>query len=334
MTNTKQKKQTPPPIVFIAIGLGTIFGLWQLSKIIPNLPNINISPTVASSSNKLELMSAVPNVPAGTFRYGGSTSWATGRKEVDPAIGFADSKFKLVYVNPTSGEPSTAKGIEMLLDGKIDFVQSSKGIPDELKQQAAQKGIKLEEIPIAIDAIAVAVHPSLNIPGLTLDRLESIRSGKIINWRDLGGPDLPINIYAKREDTVNGAKFIKIDNSTDAFRKVSIDPAGIHWGASGTLTVAQCGIKTLPIGTNADRLIPPYQLPAIDPANCSAQKHNQLNPDVFQSGAYPLLRKLSIVIIADGGSREQAGKAYANMLLTTQGQNLLRQAGYLNLDRS
>jgi phosphate transport system substrate-binding protein len=308
-----------PPIGFIAIGLVTVIGISQLSKIISHQSS-QIAPKIS------ELMTSIQYVPAGTFRYGGSTTWATGRKEVDTGIKLSFRDFKLVYVNPDSGNPSTSKGIEMLLDGKLDFVQASKDIPDDLRKQAEIRGIKLKQLPIAIDAIAVAVHPSLNIAGLTLDRLDQIRSGKITNWREVGGQNLPIHIYASDADEINGAAFTKIVNSTDAFRKVASDPAGIHFGSSGTLTVAQCGI-----GTDIDRLVAPYQLPAIAPKDCSTQKHNQLNPDVFQSGAYPLLRKLSVVIIEDGTSRQQAGEAYANMLLSTQGQKLLRQAGYLNI---
>jgi phosphate transport system substrate-binding protein len=313
-----------PPIGFIAIGLVAVVGISQLSKII--FPQSSqVSPKIS------ELMSSIQHVPAGTFRYGGSTTWATGRKEVDAGIKLSFRDFKLLYVNPDSGNPSTSKGIEMLLDGKLDFVQASKDIPEDLRKQAETRGIKLKQLPIAIDGIAVAVNPSLNIPGLTLDRLDLIRSGKITNWREVGGQDLPIHIYASNADEINGAAFTKIVNSTDAFRKVASDPAGIHFGSSGTLTIAQCGIKTLAIGTDIDRLVAPYQLPAIAPKDCSTQKHNQLNPDVFQSGAYPLLRKLSVVIIEDGTSRQQAGEAYANMLLSTQGQKLLRQAGYLNI---
>jgi phosphate transport system substrate-binding protein len=335
MTNTNQNKNSPPPIVFLTIGLGVIFGLWQLKGM---LPSSQTTPGISNpSSDSLTLISSVANVPAGTYRYGGSTSWATARKEVDAAIRFSFPKFKLEYVNPASGNPSTSKGIEMLLDGKLDFVQSSKGIPADVQQQAAQKGIKLTEIPISIDAIAVAVHPSLNIPGLTVEQLEAIQSGKITNWKELNGADLPIRIYAGSAEELNGAAFSKTVNSTDAFRKVASDPAGIHFGSSGTLTVAQCGVKTLAMGMSLDapgerafrqRLVAPYQQPAITPANCSAQKHNQINPDLIKSG-YPLLRKLSVVILADGGVRQQAGEAYANMLRVDQGQNLMKQAGYL-----
>ena len=328
MTNTNQKKNIPP-IVPIAIGLGMILGMWQLKGV---WQSSQLTPQSSKSEVSPELISSVPNVPAGTFGYGGSTTWATGRKEVDGAIRFSFPKFKLEYIHPASGNSSTSRGIELLLQGKLDFVQSSKGIPADLQQQATQKGIKLTEVPIVNDMLAVAVHPSLNIPGLTVGQLQGIQSGKVNNWRELGGADVPIHIYASSAEELSGAgvPFTKIANSTDAFGKVASDPAGIHFGSSGTLTVAQCGVKTLPIGMSLDRLVMPYQLPIVAPADCSTQRHNQINPDLLKQG-YSLLRKLSVVIVADGGVRQQAGEAYAKMLLTTQGQALMRQAGYLNL---
>ena len=48
------------------------------------------------------------------------------------------------------------------------FAQSSRSIKPEEYQAAQQRGFSLKEIPVAIDAIAIAVHPSLNLPGLCL----------------------------------------------------------------------------------------------------------------------------------------------------------------------
>jgi len=46
--------------------------------------------------------------------------------------------------------------------------------------------------PIAIDGLAVAVNPNLNISGLTIDQLKSIYTGKTTNWKQLGGPNVTI----------------------------------------------------------------------------------------------------------------------------------------------
>jgi phosphate transport system substrate-binding protein len=275
-------------------------------------------------------MSSAKDIPTGTFRYGGSTSWAPIRTEIDAVMRFSTPNFKLNYVHP-NGSSSSEKGIEMLLAGQLDFTQSSKGIPAESQKLAAKKGIKIKEIPIAIDAMTVVVHPSLKLSGITLEQIHEITTGKIKNWRVIGGADLPIHVYSLNGEELSGVSFIPIKNSTDAFQKVSIDPSAIHLGASSTLAVPQCQIKTLPIGTGNGKFVAPYQLPAISPADCSSQNHNQVNPTVFQTAAYPLLRKLSVIVVENDSLKQRAGEAYARMLQTAQGQTLIKKAGYLNL---
>jgi phosphate transport system substrate-binding protein len=326
MSNQSPAKKSLPPIVFILVGL-------SLTGLCLGLPRFFPRPDPGQSQSERPATNAkiadVPNVPAGNFRYGGSTSWAVIRQDIDVGIHFSFPQFQLAYVSPEFGTASSEVGLKMLLDGKLDFVQSSKGIPAEIAESAKQRGIKLQEIAIAIDAVALAVHPSLNLPGLTMPQLEAIRSRQITNWRDVGGPDLVIQIYAKDGQTLTGAAFTAISTSTEAFRQVSRDPGGLTWG-SATLTVRQCGIKTLPLGTAANDLIALYAQPEIPIADCSSQKHNQVNAKVIKQGNYPWIRRLSIVVIADGSDRQQAGLAYANMLLTTQGKTLLQEAGYLS----
>ena len=317
-----------PPIFFVTVFGLILFGIW---KVLPIFTHSSEKPIVADRTlDPAELMSSAKDIPTGTFRYGGSTSWAPIRSEIDTVMRFGIPNFKLTYIHPNGGS-SSEKGIEMLLAGQLDFAQSSKGIPAELQKIATTKGIKIKEIPIAIDAMTVVVHPSLKLPGITLEQLQEITTGKIKNWRVIGGADLPIHIYSLNGEELNGAPFIPIKNSTDAFQKVSIDPSAIHLGASSTLAVPQCQIKTLPIGTGNGQFVAPYRLPAIDSADCSSRNHNQVNPTVFQTAAYPLLRKLSVIIVEDGSLKQRSGEAYARMLKTAQGQILIKKAGYLNL---
>jgi phosphate transport system substrate-binding protein len=320
MFKSYSKKINPPPIVFVFIGIAIFIGVF---KFYPK--------TKLFSSSKLNhnLIGSVRNVPSGTFRYSGSTSWAELRKGMHPIIELIFPNFNLQYINPESGDPSSGKGIEMLLDGKIDFVQSSKGITDTLLLKAQQKGIKLKEIPIAVSGFAIAVHPNLDIPGLTMEEYQKIIKGEIKNWKELGGPNLEIHIYRKDEKFLDRASFFSVKNATEAFRKISQDLGGLHV-ASVALAVPQCGIKVLPIGLDATHLVAPYKEPLIPTSKCSAQNRNQVNVDALQTKAYPLLRDLSVVMIADGGRQQQLGEAYAQILLSAQGQELIRRFGYLN----
>jgi phosphate transport system substrate-binding protein len=52
-----------------------------------------------------------------------------------------------------------------------------------------------------------------------------------------------------------------------------------------------------------------------------------VNTEVIQSGKYPLTRRLVVVVKQDGQIDQQAGEAYAHLLLTTQGQELIEKAG-------
>ena len=78
----------------------------------------------------------------------------------------------------------------MLLNNQLAFDHAVK---DKEYQQAQQRGFKLEEIPVAIDGIAIAVNPNLNIPGLTLSQLKDIYTGKIAG--NLARVGEKINIY-------------------------------------------------------------------------------------------------------------------------------------------
>ncbi|MFL0801346.1 MAG: substrate-binding domain-containing protein [Agarilytica sp.] len=50
---------------------------------------------------------------------------------------------------------------------------------------------------VAIDGLAVIVHPSNPLNALNKSEVARIFSGEFINWRELGGPDLPIRLYAR-----------------------------------------------------------------------------------------------------------------------------------------
>jgi len=56
-----------------------------------------------------------------------------------------------------------------------------------------------------------------------------------------------------------------------------------------------------------------------------------VNKSAFANGAYPLTRRLFVVIKRDGRLDEQAGVAYTNMILSDQGQELVEKAGFVPL---
>ncbi|MBD2089563.1 hypothetical protein H6F67_06820 [Microcoleus sp. FACHB-1515] len=86
-------------------------------------------------------------------------------------------------------------------------------------------------------------------------------------------------------------------------------------------------MKSLAIGRQSGQFVAPYQGQIFLSPQCPGQR-TQLDLDALRDN-YPLTRRLFVIVKQNGQSDQQAGEAYANLLLTRQGQDLLRQAGFV-----
>jgi phosphate transport system substrate-binding protein len=292
---------------------------------VPNQPESN---SQANSEKSAETFASVQNVPKRVFNYGGSTTWAPIRRDVDAAIQTVYPQFRLRYTQPSSGTVSSGTGIRMLLDNQLSFAQSSSPLKTKDYGEAKQRGFELKEIPVAIDAFAVVVHPTLNIPGLSVEQLDRIFEGKITNWQEVGGADLKIRPY--RKGTPEPGSYMQfVPTTTEAVRRVEKEPGAI-FQASASLLVTQCTVKMLPLIISSSKFITPYKLPLASGTDCRT-KGNQLNKEAFLSGEYPITRRLFVVTKQNNSLDRQGGETYANLMLTEQGQALIEKAGFVRI---
>ncbi len=345
------KNETLKLFLAILVTIGLIFGgLWFLLERWAQINGTNRVPVANQPLNENpgnrigdQNKCNVSSIPTGTFNYGGSTTWAPIRKDVDPVLENICPQFILRYIQPVAGKPGSGTGIQMLLDNQLSFSQSSRSVKAEENATAQQKGFSLKEIPVAIDGIAIAVNPTLNIPGLTIAQLKAIYLGKITNWQEVGGPNLPITPYSRTKEaggTVDffvenvlekasfGTNVSYVDTTTEALRKVASGPGGIYY-ASAPEVVPQCLIKSLPLRRN-DQFVPPYQEPRVPASECPG-KRNQLNAQALRTGSYPITRNLFVIVKQNGQADQQAGEAYANWLLTQESQELIEKAGFVRI---
>lgn len=344
-----QKNETLSLFLAAVITIGLIFGgLWFFME-----RWVQISGTVSkplatgNTSNPINQFFGkcnVPNLPEGTFNYGGSTTWAPIRKDADSILQSLCPQFILRYTQPPSDKPGSGTGIRMLIDNQLAFSQSSRSVKAEENAEARQKEFSLKEIPVGIDGIAIAVNHNLNITGLTVAQLKDIYTGKITNWQEVGGTNLPITAYSRSKEAGGTVEFFVenvlnkenfgvnvsyIGTTTEALRKVGASPGGIYY-ASAPEIVPQCMIKSLPLGRTNSRFVPPYQDPFVSSSECPS-KRNQLNIQAFRSGDYAITRNLFVIVKQNGQTDQQAGEAYANWLLTPQGQELIKKAGFVRI---
>ena len=291
-----------------------------------------------------ETFAQVRNIPTGLFNYGGSPAWAPIRLQIDSAIQAERLEFQLRYVEPTQAPTGSESGIQMLLTDQLTLAQTARPLLDKEYRQADQRGFKLKQIPIAIDGIAVAVNPELAIPGLTLDQLQAIYSGEITNWLAVGGPDLAITPYSRPIEAGGAVEFFSqeilagqefgqtvnfVATTTQALRQLGETFGGIYYASASTV-VPQCSISPLPLARKPGEFIAPFQEPGVASEDCPHQR-NQVNTEAFRTGQYPLTRYLYVVVKENGQIEEQAGKAYAEFLLTDQGQEAIARTGFVRI---
>ncbi len=106
-----------------------------------------------------------------------------------------NKKHPNVNVAVTGGGSGT--GIAALISGTCDIAECSRVMePKEIKQ-AQGKGIMPHEEIVALDGIAVVVHPRNPVKNLTMDQLRDVFMGNINNWKDFGGDKKQIVILSR-----------------------------------------------------------------------------------------------------------------------------------------
>lgn len=315
----------------LLIGAGYLIGSnrWssQTSSSTPIPSSVRPSPKAEYSS-----MKEVPNVPAGLFHYAGAVTFASLHAQtMRNAISQAYPDFRLSYKEPTRSKPGSTAGIDMLLNAEISFAQSARPLEDEEYRRAKVRNLVLEQIPVAIDGVAFYVHPGLPVSGLSIDQLQSIFLGKVMNWKQVGGPNLPIvpfSLDPKLVSMINlllgsdkdkglGRNVQIVRDVTSAVRKVASTPGAIGYASASEVSRQQT-IRPL----NLARTGSTQYVKAV-------LGKNLVNAEAFQDGSYPLTRRLFVVIRHDGTLDELAGEAYSNLLLSNEGQKIIEKSGFV-----
>ncbi|MFH1562996.1 MAG: phosphate ABC transporter substrate-binding protein [Nitrospirota bacterium] len=107
------------------------------------------------------------------------------------------------FVAVTGGGSGT--GIAALLNKTCNIASSSRKMETKELELAKTKGIQPKEFIVGLDGIAVVVHPSNPIEKLTIAQASDIFTGKITNWKDIGGQEGKIVILSRE---VNSGTYV------------------------------------------------------------------------------------------------------------------------------
>lgn len=229
-----------------------------------------------------------------------------------------------VYMNQNPGVTiqvtggGSGVGIAALINGSTDICESSRPIKssevDKLKERLNSTGV---EIAVARDGLSIYLNEENKISELTLDQLKGIYTGKITNWKDLGGEDAKILLYGRdnssgtyayfKDNVLIGADFASqtqtLPGTAAIVNAVAKDKYGIGYGgAAYAKGVKYCKVKK-------DDQTPGYE-PTLEN---------------IKNGKYPISRYLFWYV-----RNKPTGeiKKLVDFALSEQGQQIVSKVGY------
>lgn len=206
-------------------------------------------------------------------------------------------------------------GIASLIDGTTDIADASRKIKDKEIDKAKAAGINPYENIIAMDGIAVIIHPNNSISKLTKEQIKSIYTGKTSDWSEVGAKGGKIIIISR--DSSSG--------TFETFEELALDKEKVRADALTTAsnqavaqTVAQTpgAIGYIGIGYLSGKV----KDIEVDDVKCTKEN--------IVSGKYPLSRPL---FMYTNGAPAGKVKKFIDFVLSDEGQKMVEEEGFVGL---
>ena len=221
-----------------------------------------------------------------------------------------------ITIQVTGGGSGT--GIAALINGTTDICNASRPMKpserEKLKIRYASLGV---EIKSAKDGLSVYLNDANTIHELTIEQIKNIYTGKITNWKDVGGKDSKIIVYGRenssgtyvyfKDNVLGGADYTSsmqsLPGTAAVVNAVAKDKNAIGFGGAAYAK----GIKFAAV--KKDESSKAY-LPTVDNV---------------KSGDYPISRFLYLYT-----KNRPTGelKDYIDWILSAEGQSVVTQVGY------
>lgn len=214
-------------------------------------------------------------------------------------------------INIEINQIGSSAGITNSINGVSEIGMSSR----DLKEEEIASG--LTETIIAYDGIVVVTHPSNKVNDLTIDEVKQIFTGKVTNWKELGGDDLEI-VVVSREDG---------SGSRDAFQEIVGYSSG-ELIKNSIIASGNGNIKnTVATNKHAVGFISfEYVDDSVQPVKINGVK---ATPENVLNQTYGLSRPFLFVYKDENLSEE--GQGFIDFILSSDGQQIVAEAGIIPL---
>lgn len=209
-------------------------------------------------------------------------------------------------------------GISALLDGTTDIGMSSRKIKFEEKMKLQEARKTPIEVIVAYDALAVVINPANKVTNLTREQLEGIFTGKITNWKQVGGDDMKIVVYS-RETSSGTYEFFK----SDVLKNKNYMPSVLSMPATGAIiqSVSQTKGAIGYVGLA-------YLNNKVKAVNVSYDGKTYVEPSFenAKNKTYPVVRPLFLYYVKE---KATTAKPFIDYILSAEGQAAVKEVGYI-----
>lgn len=247
---------------------------------------------------------------------------------VNLALGWAERYRTLrpdVTIAVTGG--GTGTGIAAMINGTVDLANASRAMKESELEEARANGIDPIEFVVAIDALAVVVHPDNPVSQLTIPQLADIFTGRITNWAEVGGLDATIVLLSRETNSGTHVYFLEeVVRQGDSENKDIFAPQTLLMPSSVGIT-SELGRNVNAIGYEGLGYVTPHEkLIAV----AFDAESDYVLPSVASAadGSYPLARDLYIYT---AGQPTGEIATFMDWILGPEGQEIVIQLGFVPL---
>ena len=206
-------------------------------------------------------------------------------------------------------------GIAALIDGICDIADSSRPMKKKEILKAKEKGVNPEPHVVAMDGIAIIVHPSNPVDGLTLTQLKDIYTGKISNWAELGGRSQKIVVVSR--DVASGTYecFSKLALKKERVRPDALLQAS-NAAVASTIKRTKGAIGYVGLGYLSSE-VKALTIDGVVPS-----------VETVLKGTYPISRPL---FMYTNGKPKGLAKDFIDFVFSEEGQRIVKKQGFVSL---
>jgi phosphate transport system substrate-binding protein len=217
---------------------------------------------------------------------------------------------------------STHQSYLNLIEGKSDLGLIARRPSASELASAKAKGVELEVVPVALDALVFLVNQEQTVSELSTEQIKGVYQGKVKGWKELGGAGVAINAYQRPEDSGSQELMRELVMRGAELETPKVNLLGsVMSSVYLNLTVDNQGLaysvhyyEQYMIGSGATKTI------AIDGVAPSFES--------IQSRTYPHVSEVFVAIRKDAAVNAPARKM-RDWLLSEEGQGVVRESGYV-----